>query len=166
MVNIDPDKKTIIMSNELYNYKRQVIEELLKSDELIEALDTNGLEPSELVYTHIFPFGVIKPVQIEAKNFITVEVTMPQVSTVNRFYKDVLLVISVICDISLMKTDYGVPRHDYISAKIAELLGGSSAFGFGELSLISNTESAFSERQAGRTMRFKCSERAQSNLCN
>lgn len=157
--------KIISMNRELYEYKQKVIEQMLEVPDIIEALNSE-LDPSELIYKNIFPHGVITPMQDEAKCYITVEVTMPQVSTVNRFFKDVLLVINVICHNDLMQApEYGIPRHDYLSAKICELLNGSTAFGFGEMQLVSNTENAFSERHSGRTMRFQAQEQAQSNLC-
>ena len=153
------------MDRELYEYKRKVIEKLLDSSEIVEAINAENLDPSELVYTHIFPFGVIPGTQTEAKNIITVEVTMPQVSTENYFFKDILLIINVICHTDLMRTDFGVPRHDYISKLICEILNGSTEFGYGEVGLVSNTENAFSERHSGRTMRFQTKEQAKNNLC-
>ena len=157
----DMDRK-VAMNSELYNYKRKVISAILENEEIVEALNSEA-DPSELVYECLYPFGVIPDTQMEAKCFITVEITMPQVSTVNYFFKDVLIVINVICHNDLMRTDYGIPRHDYISAKICEMLNFSTDLGYGELQLVSNTEGAFSERHSGRTMRFKTSERAAAN---
>lgn len=154
--------RKVAMNTELYNYKRKVITALLEDDSIVEALNSD-VESSELVYENIFPFGVIPNTQMDAKCYITVEITMPQVSTVNYFFKDVLIVINVICHNDLMRTDYGIPRHDYIAAKICELLNFSTDLGYGELQLVSNTEGAFSERHSGRTMRFKTSEQAAAN---
>ncbi len=160
-MNSEMDRK-VAMNTELYNYKRKVIAAILSNDEIVTALNSE-VDPSELVYECVFPFGVIPDTQMDAKCYITVEITMPQVSTVNYFFKDVLLVINVVCHNDLMRTDYGIPRHDYISAKICELLNFSTDLGYGELQLVSNTEGAFSERHSGRTMRFKTSERAAIN---
>jgi len=158
--------RIVSMNKELYDYKRKVIDKLLSNQEIVEGLNVQEeLDPGELVYKYIFPFGVIAPTQTETKCYITVEITMPQVSTVNRFFKDILLVINVICHNDLMRTDYSIPRHDYLSAKICELLNGSTAFGYGEVQLVSNTEGAYSERHSGRTMRFQVKEQAQTNLC-
>ena len=159
------DNRIISMDRELYEYKRKVIQKFLDCDAIVEAINAEELDASELVYHNIFPFGVILETQTDAKTIITVEVTMPQVSTVNYFFKDVLLVVNVICHQDLMRTDYGVPRHDYISKLICEILNGSTDFGYGEVSLVSNTENAFSERHAGRTMRFQTKEQTKNNLC-
>ena len=56
-------------------------------------------------------------------------------------------------------------KTDYISKLICEILNGSTDFGYGEVSLVSNTENAFSERHAGRTMRFQTKEQTKNNLC-
>lgn len=159
------NERTTSMNRELYEYKRKVVEKLLDDNEIVEGLNAQELEPSELMYRNIFPFGVISDTELDAKCFITVEVTMPQVSTVNYFFKDVLLVINVVCHNDLMRTKYGIPRHDYLSAKICEILNGSTDFGYGEVELVSNTENAFSERHAGRTMRFQAKEQTKTNLC-
>lgn len=165
MGNID-NAKTASMNKELYEYKRKVIERMLCETDIIEGLNIEKqLDPSEIIYKYIFPFGVITPTQSEAHCYITVEVTMPQVSTVNYFFKDVLLVVNVICHNDLMRTTYNIPRHDYLSAKICELLNGSAFLGYGEMQLVSNTEGAFSERHSGRTMRFQVKEQSKNNLC-
>lgn len=158
------DLKTTSMNIELYEYKRKVIAAILDSEDIIQGLNAD-CDPSELMYNNVFPFGVVAPVQSEAKCLITVEITMPQVSTVNYFFKDVLIVVTVICHNDLMRTDFGIPRHDYVSAKICELLNGSTEFGYGEIQLVSNTEGVFTEQHSGRVMRFKTQERNKDNLC-
>ncbi len=157
----DIDRK-VAMNTELYEYKRKVISAMMSDEAIVEALDAD-VDASELIYDRIFPYGVVPDTQLEANCYITVEITMPQVSTVNYFFKDVLLVINVVCHNDIMKTEYGIPRHDYIAAKICELLNFSTDLGYGELQLVSNTEGAFSERHSGRTMRFKTSERSAVN---
>lgn len=160
------DNRIVSMNKELYDYKRKVIERILESSDIIEGLNiADDIDPGELIYENIFPFGVIAPTQTETKCYITVEVVMPQVSTTNYFFKDVLLVVNVICHNDLMRTDYSIPRHDYLSAKICELLNGSSFLGYGEMQLVSNTEGAFTERHSGRTMRFQVKEQTKNNLC-
>lgn len=158
------ESTTVSMNRELYEYKQKVITMLMESEEIIDGLNAD-VESSELIYRNIFPFGMLYPTQSEARCYITVEITMPQVSTVNWFFKDVLLVINVICHNDIMKTEYGVPRHDYLSAKICELLDGVTALGYGQAQLVSNTEGAYSERHSGRTMRFQFKEQAKSNYC-
>lgn len=153
------------MQAELYEYKQKVINRLLASKEIVDGLNAT-VDASELVYNNVFPFGVIAPIETEAKCYITVEITMPSVSTVNYFFKDVMVVINVICHNDLMKTEeLGIPRHDYLSAKICEILNGNTDFGYGEMELVSNTENAFTERHSGRTMRFRTKEMTKNNLC-
>ena len=156
--------KTQAMNTELYEYKQKVISLLLSSSEIVEGLNAD-VDSSELIYENVFPFAVVPTTQTETKCYITVEVSMPQVSTVNYFFKDVLLTVNVICHNSLMKTDYGIPRHDYLSAKICELLNGNADFGYGEMELVSNIEGPYSEKHSYRAMRFQTQEQAKSNLC-
>lgn len=157
--------KTKAMNVELYKYKQQVVSLLCSSVEITEALNSD-VDDSELVYNNIFPFGKLPDTQTDAKCFITIQVTMPQVSTKNFFFKDVLLIVQVICHDDLMRADeYGMPRADYLSVKICELLNGNTDFGYGEMQLVSNVEGPYAERYYSRTMRFQTQEQAKTNLC-
>ena len=54
------DNRIISMDRELYEYKRKVIQKFLDCDAIVEAINAEGLDASELVYHNIFPF-VTKP---------------------------------------------------------------------------------------------------------
>lgn len=148
-------------SRELCEYKQKVVNKILETDSIIEGLASTD-DPSELLYNNIFPHGYIPGTTDEAKCYITVEVTMPQVSTANYFFKDVLLVITVISHIGLMRTDYGMPRTDYLAVEIDKLLNDNTEMGVGKMELISNIESMFNERHCCRVLRFQTQELSKS----
>lgn len=148
-------------SKELSEYKQKIVSQILETDTIIEALVSN-VDASELLYENIFPHGYIPGTTDEAKCYITVEVTMPQVSTANFFFKDVLVIVTVISHLSLMRTEYGMPRTDYIAIELDKLLNDSEQMGFGKMELVSNTEGMFNERHSCRVLRFKTSELAKS----
>lgn len=151
-------------SRELCDYKQKVIQQILQSETIIEALQSE-CDPSELLYNNIYPHGLIPGSTDEAKCYITVEVTMPQVSTTNYFFKDVLLIITVICHVDMMRTDYGIPRTDYIAVELDKLFNGNTSMGVGEMELVSNVESMYNERHSGRILRFQTQETAR-NMCD
>ena len=47
----------ISMQNELYKYKQKIIEMIASHKDITDAIVTD-VDPSELVYNNIFPFGV------------------------------------------------------------------------------------------------------------
>lgn len=151
-------------SKELCEYKQKVISQILNCDSITSAL-SSASETSELLYQNIFPHGMIPGTTGDAKCYITVEVTMPQVSTVNYFFKDVLLVINVICHVDMMRTSYGMPRTDYIAVELDKLFNGNTTMGVGKMELVSNTEGMFTERHACRTLRFQTQEMTRE-LCD
>ena len=159
------EARTKSMNVELYEYKQKVVSLLSSSTEITEALNSD-VDDSELVYSNIFPYGKNPETQTDSKCYITIQVTMPQVSTKNYFFKDVLLIVQVICHDDLIRADeYGMPRTDYLSAKICALLNGNVDFGYGEMELVSNTEGPFAERYYHRTRRFQTQEQSKTNLC-
>lgn len=151
-------------SRELCDYKQKVVSQILETDTIIEAL-ASDVDASELLYHNIFPHGYIPDMVEEAKCYITVEVTMPQVSTVNYFFKDVLLIVTVISHTELMKTDYGMPRTDYIAVELDKLLNDSEQIGIGKMELVSNTEGMFNEKHCCRVLRFQTQELAKA-MCD
>lgn len=148
-------------SKELCEYKQKIVQQILETDTILEALATD-VDASELLYENIFPHGFIPDTVGDAKCYITVEVTMPQVSTANFFFKDVLVIMTVISHVELMRTDYGMPRTDYIAVELDKLFNDSEQMGFGKMELVSNTEGMFNERHACRVLRFQTSELAKS----
>ena len=151
-------------SRELCDYKQKVVNQILETDTIVEAL-VSDVDASELSYRNIFPYGYIPGMVDEARCYITVEVTMPQVSTANYFFKDVLLIVTVISHTDLMKTDYGMPRTDYIAVELDKLLNDSEQMGIGKMELVSNTEGMFNEKHCCRVLRFRTQEFAKS-MCD
>lgn len=151
-------------SRELCEYKQKVVSKILNTDTIIEGLSAT-VDPSELLYNNIFPHGFIPGTTTDAKCYITVEVTMPQVSTVNYFFKDVLLTITVISHVNLMKTDYGMPRTDYLAVELDKIFNDNTEMGVGKMELVSNIESMFDERHCCRVLRFQTQELTKS-VCN
>jgi len=151
-------------NRELYEYKQKVISYLINSEKFVEGLNAD-VEASELMYNNILPYGVIAPTQVEAKSIVTVEILVPQIFEGNDIFKNVVIAVTVIVHNDLIRTDYGIPRHDYIAAQVSDLLNGNSEFGYGVLELSSSTEGAFSERHTSRTMRFTTKEINRPNYC-
>lgn len=144
---------------DISKYKQKLASILIHNDEIVEAIDSKEFsDPEDLIYTHVFPYLRNPKIQDKARCMITMSVDVPKVSTKNYFFKEMLLIINIICHQDLMKTDYGATRIDYLSGLIDEELNGRKDFGNRELELVSNTEGALANDFSFRTMRFRCSE--------
>lgn len=163
-------------SQEIIEYKRSAMAKLASTDSIVKALNAKSssgdyLEPGDLFYTHIFPYAFLPETVETAGAYITLEVSMPNVSTVNYFFKDVLITFTIICHQDVMKmTDdeplgsTGATRADYISVEIDKLFNKSTGMGRTELELVSNIEGAIDPVHRCRIMRFKTQEQVQA-LC-
>ena len=155
-------------SQEIIEYKRSAMAAIANVDKIIKAIDAkddfgNPISPGDLFYTHIFPYDFIPDSIDVAKTYITIEISMPNVSTTNHFFKDVLITINVIChqDIMEMTDDEplgatGATRVDYISVELDKLFNKTTTLmGKYELELVSNIGGALDPVHKCRIMRFK-----------
>lgn len=161
-------------SQEIIEYKRSAMAKLAATDSIVKALNAKSssgeeLEPGDLFYTHIFPYAYLPETVEVAGAYITLEVSMPNVSTVNYFFKDVLITFTIIChqDVMRMTEDEplgstGATRSDYISVEIDKLFNKSKGMGKTELELVSNIEGAIDPVHRCRIMRFKTQEPVQA----
>lgn len=158
-------------SQEIIEYKRSAMTKLASVDSIIKAINAKSssgelLEPGDLFYTHIFPYDYLPDTAMTAGTYITVEVSMPSVSTVNYFFKDVLVTFTIICHQDVMKMTEdeplgatGATRADYISVEIDKLFNQSvGLIGSYKLELVSNVEGAIDPVHRCRIMRFKTQE--------
>ena len=133
----------------------------------INAKEPSGafMEAGDLFYSHIFPFAYIPETLDTAGCYITFEISMPSVSTVNYFFKDVLLTITIICHQAMMQMkedeplgSTGATRTDFIAVEIDKLFNKTMGIvGKQELELVSNIEGAIDPVHRCRIMRFKTS---------
>lgn len=157
-------------SQEIIEYKLTAMNAVINNENIVKAI--NAKEPSgefmeagDLFYSHIFPFAYIPETLDTAGCYITFEISMPSVSTVNYFFKDVLLTITIICHQAMMQMkedeplgSTGATRTDFIAVEIDKLFNKTMGIvGKQELELVSNIEGAIDPVHRCRIMRFKTS---------
>lgn len=137
---------------------KRIIETVLCSDpDIIELIDDPNLDPSspdEYVYTHLFPFIKIPGTQDVSQNFICYEVDDMSESSRNDRMKQQIIQFVIFVHKDLIKTKYGVPRHDLIGMVIRDLFNRSHLFGH-ELKLISSRGSVTDTDYYARTLKFQ-----------
>lgn len=155
-------------SQEIIDYKLQAMNALINEDNIVKAInakDSSGelIEAGDLFYTHIFPYAYIPETLDVAGCYVTFEISMPSVSTINYFFKEILITITIICHQSMMQMKEGEPlgstgatRTDYISVAIDKLFNlKDGVIGKRKLELVSNIEGAIDPVHRCRIMRFK-----------
>lgn len=155
-------------SQEIIEYKLTAMNAVINNENIVKAInakESSGeqLEPGDLFYSHIFPYAYIPETLDTAGCYITFEISMPSVSTVNYFFKDVLLTITIICHQAMMQMredeplgSTGATRTDFIAVEIDKLFNKTSGIvGRQELEMVSNIEGAIDPVHRCRVMRFK-----------
>ena len=136
------NKKMIIILND--NEIVSMITEIIPPEKPVE----------DLLYTYIFPFDYIPDAIQEVGCYICYEIEVPKVSTVNYFFKDVIITFRIICHQAAMKTSYGATRIDYLAHLIELLFNGNTEYGFNNLELVSSVPGHISQMHRCRTVRF------------
>ena len=138
--------------------KKRIIEQALYSDEdIVEVLDDHDIDPScpeELVYSSIYPFIRIPGTQDESKNFITFSVSDMGRIPHNEVMKSQYVQFVVFVHKDLVKTKYGMTRHDCLGYLIRDIFNLSNMLG-PQMNLVSNTEGVTDTDYLTRTLKFE-----------
>lgn len=137
---------------------KRIIEVVLCHDvDIIEVLDNPNLDPStpeDYLYENIYPFVRIPGTQDVSKTFICYSIDDMQEETHNDIIKQQYIQFVVFVHKDLIKTKYGVARHDLLALIIRDLFNRSHLFGH-ELRLVSNRESVTDTDYTTRTLKFQ-----------
>lgn len=138
--------------------KKRLIEQILCSDEdIIEILDNPNLSPDapeEYVNENIFSFLRVPGTQDTSKNFITFIVDDMGRTPGNQVMKSQYVQFVVFVHKDLVKTKYGMARHDLISYLIRDIFHLSNKLG-PQMELVSNREGIADNDFYTRTLKFE-----------
>jgi hypothetical protein len=138
--------------------KKRLIEQILYSDEdIIEILDNPNLDPSapeEYVGENIFGFLRVPGTQDTSKNFITFIVDDMGRTPGNQVMKSQYVQFVVFVHKDLVKTKYGMARHDLLSYLIRDIFNLSNKLG-PQMELVSNREGITDTDFYTRTLKFE-----------
>lgn len=140
--------------DEFYNYKNQLMEDLLTNKSIVELLN-EGLSPDEassLAYTQIFPYEYVPETVEKGKTFICCDVDIQK--TADKTYLLPTLYIWVFAHKSQLRLPKGGVRTDKLCSRIADAINGSRKYGLGELSLYSVKRFAPMTDFQGKVMSF------------
>ena len=138
--------------------KKRLIEEILYSDEdIIEILDNPNLDPSvpeDYVGENIFSFLRVPGTQDTSKNFITFIVDDMGRTPNNPVMKSQYVQFVVFVHKDLVKTRYGMARHDLLGYLIRDIFNLSNKLG-PQMELVSNREGIADNDFYTRTLKFE-----------
>lgn len=140
---------------EFYDYKNQLMEDILTDDNILRLLSEDGREPvppEQLMYSQVFPYEYVPETLEHAKTYICCEVDI-QKATSKTFLSPVINVW-VFTHRSKMRLPEGGVRVDEIVSRIADKLNGSRMYGLGELDLYSCRRFAPINDYQGKSMTF------------
>ncbi len=137
---------------------KRIIETVLYNDpDIVELIDNPKIDPEcpeDLVYENLFPFIKIPGTQDESKNFICYEVDdMGDIARNDRMKQQIIQFV-VFVHKDLIKTKYGVPRHDMFGMVIRDLFNRSHLFGH-ELKLVQSKGGVTDTDYYTRTLKFQ-----------
>jgi hypothetical protein len=140
---------------EFYDYKNQLMEDLLTSETIVELLETEApiQDPSALAYTRVFPCEYIPETIDAGYTYICFDVDVQK--SVNKTYLLPTLYVWVFSHRSRLRLpDGGGIRTDKICSEICKLINGSRKYGLGELELYSVRRFAPLTDYNGKVMTF------------
>ena len=137
---------------------KRIIESVLYNDpDIVELINNPKIDkdcPEDLVYENLFPFIKIPGTQDESKSFICYEVDdMSDISRNDRM-KQQIIQFAIFVHKDLIKTSYGVPRHDMFGYIIRDLFNRSHLFGH-ELKLVQSKGGVTDTDYYTRTLKFQ-----------
>ena len=138
--------------------KKRIIEQALYSDpDIVEVLGDPDIDPScpeDLLWSSIWPFIRIPGVQDKSKNHITFSISDMGLSSRNEVMKNQYVQFVVFVHKDLVKTNFGMSRHDCLGYLIKSIFHLSNMLG-SQLVLISSAEGVTDTDYITRTLKFE-----------
>lgn len=137
---------------------KRIIETVLCSDsDIVEIIDNPDIDPTtpeDLLYNNLYPFIRIPGTQDTSRNYICYSIDDMSEHDRNDRMKQQFIQFVVFVHKDLVKTQYGVARHDLLGYLIRDLFNRSHLFGH-ELKLVTNREGVTDTDYTTRTLKFQ-----------
>lgn len=138
--------------------KKRLIEEILYTDDdIVEILDNPDIDPScpeDLVYQNLYPFVRIPGTQDVARSYICYTIDDMERISSNSAMKSQYIQFVIFVPKDLIKTKYGMSRHDLLGYLIRDIFNLSNKLG-PQMELVSNREGVTDTDYLTRTLKFE-----------
>lgn len=144
--------------SEFYNYKNQLMKDLLTNERIVQLLQRDGetITPRNLMYTQVFPFEFLPDTVEAGRTYVCCDVDIQR--SYNKTFLEPVLHIWIFTHKSLMRLPEGGVRVDTICHEIAKAIEGSMYYGLGRLELYSVKRFAPMAEYNGKVMTFNLRE--------
>ena len=151
---------------ELGQNKLTILMKLIGNEDIVKCLVNNqsnfldislpmDFDVTSLIYNSIYPYRFIPQIQTEPKTFITMRFGYkPNGMT----YKNGSIYFYIITHNSLIRTDYGMLRYDFLANKIDEMMNSSRDIGLGKLPFHDMDDFIVNENYIGIYLAYKSTE--------
>lgn len=144
---------------EFFDYKNQLMEDLLTTPSIVRLIDENvSMEDAySLAYKNVFPYEYIPETVEHGETYICFEVDVSKVA--NKTYYMPLLYIWIFTHKSLMRLPNGEGvRTDRLCEEICKKINGSREYGLGELDFTSAKRFSPMTDYNGKLMTFTATD--------
>lgn len=144
---------------EFFDYKNQLMEDLLTNSEIVKLLtdsESDREHPENLVYSQVYPFEYIPETVEHGETFICCDVDVQR--SLNKTYLLPVLYIWVFTHKSKMRLPEGGVRVDKLASEVAKEINGSRYYGLGELDLYSAKRFAPTMDYQGKVLTFQATD--------
>lgn len=145
--------------------KRLIKEKLYNDPDIIEVLDNPNLDPNEpdsYVGVNILPHIMIPGVLPEKQNYICFDIKRKELSKFNDHMSSLFYIFNVYAHQDLLKTPYGIERHDLMGYLVRDIFNYSNFMG-NQLVLASDTPGIMDAYYASRSLVFEVTTTNQLN---
>ena len=145
-------------SYEIIEYRKKIMEEICKSQELVKLLGCENEEyPEDVIpYKWSFPHEYIPETIKETKRFINYEISAT-IDPRNNVFKDLTVYFFVVCHEDVIQySEKGRTYlwYDKVVCELDNIFSEKNIFGIGEMMLVSNVPYCPQQKFKGRLLKF------------
>lgn len=139
---------------EFYDYKNQLIEDILTSEEIVHLINTEVpfSEANSLMYKQVFPYEYVPETTQDGYTYVCIEVDIEK--SFNKTYLEPMVYVYIFTHRSQLRLPEGGVRVDKLASAICEIINGDRYFGLGQLDFYSSKRFAPMTDYQGKVLRF------------
>lgn len=148
-----------MLLDEFYNYKNQLMEDILTTESIVSLMYEKGnysIPAYDMAYSQVFPYEYIPDTIEHGMTYICFDVDIQK--SANQTYYYPIIYVWVFTHKSLMRIPGGGVRVDNIASEIAKKLSGSMMYGLGRLELYSSKRFAPIADYQGKVLTFHATD--------
>jgi len=145
------------IDDDLCSAKRIIKEKLYSDPDILEVLDNPELnieEPDSFLDVNIYDYIRIPNTTTDKMNYICFDIKQESIGEYNNHMKNQMYIFNVYAHEDLIKTPYGISRHDLLAYLVRDIFNYSNIFGT-QLVLVSNTPGIMDNYWSSRSLVFK-----------